>query len=98
MSRYPLTVYLERDQLVAIERQARLAGVAKSAWAGQVLDRALVGKGSGASSDRVMDQLVKIRATLDAFVATQPQKEELRKRIDLKVQRYSAEAQASLPL
>jgi hypothetical protein len=98
MSRHPLTVYLTREQLVAIERQARLAGVAKSAWAGQVLDRALGERSVGASSDRVMDQLVKIRATLDAFVATQPQKEELRKRIDFKVQRYSAEAQASLPL
>jgi hypothetical protein len=98
MSRHPLTVYLEREQLVAIERQARLAGIAKSAWAGQVLDRALGGQGVGTSPDRVMDQLVKIRATLDAFVATQPQKEELRKRIDLKVQRYSAAAQASLPL
>jgi hypothetical protein len=27
MSRHPLTVYLEREQLVAIERQARLAGI-----------------------------------------------------------------------
>jgi hypothetical protein len=96
MSRYPLTVYLEREQLVAVERQARLAGLPKSAWAGQVLNRALAGQGT--SSDRMFDQIIKIRATLDALVATQPQKEELRKRIDVKVQRYSAEAQASLPL
>lgn len=96
MSRHPLTVYLEREQLVAVERQARLAGIPKSAWAGQILDRAL--SGQGATSDRVFEQIIKIRATLDAFVATQPQKDELRKRIDVKVQRYTAEAQGSLAL
>jgi hypothetical protein len=96
MSRHPLTVYLEREQLVAVEKLARAAGIPKSAWAGQVLGRAL--SGQGASSDRVFEQIIKIRATLDALVATQPQKEELRKRIEVKVQRYKAEAQGSLAL
>jgi hypothetical protein len=96
MSRHPLTAYLEREQLVAVEKQARAAGMAKSAWAGQVLDKAL--REPGSSTDRVFDQIIKIRATLDALVAAQPQREEIRKRIDVKVQRYSSEAQRSLPL
>jgi hypothetical protein len=96
MSRHPLTVYLEREQLVAVEKLARAACIPKSAWAGQVLDRAL--SGQGASPDRVFEQIIKIRATLDALVATQPHKEELRKRIDVKLQRYTAEAQGSLAL
>lgn len=96
MSRHPLTVYLEREQLVAVEKQARLAGLPKSAWAGQVLGRALAGQGT--SSDRIFEQIIKIRATLDALVAAQPQNEEIRKRIAVKVQRYTSEAQQSLPL
>ncbi len=96
MSRYPLTTYLTREQLVAVEKQARAAGMAKSAWAGQILDRALVGQGS--STDRVFDQIIKIRATLDALVAAQPQREEIRKRVDVRTQRYLAEAQGRLEL
>lgn len=92
----PLTIYLEGEQLVAVEKLARAAGILKSAWAGQVLGRALSGQGT--SSDRTFDQIIKIRATLDALVATQPQKDELRKRIDVKLQRYKAEAQGSLAL
>jgi hypothetical protein len=96
MPRHPLTVYLEREQLVAIEKKARLAGIPKSAWAGQILNQALVGQGP--STDRVFDQIIKIRATLDALVAAQPQREEIRKRIDVKVQRYKSEAQGRLEL
>jgi hypothetical protein len=80
----------------SIEKQARLARIPKSAWAGQVLNQALAGQGP--STDRVFDQIIKIRATLDALVAAQPQREEIRRRIDVKVQRYSTEAQRSLPL
>jgi hypothetical protein len=96
MSRHPLTVYLSREQLVAVEKQARAAGMAKSAWAGQMLDNAL--REQGSSTDRVFDQIIKIRATLDVLVAAQPQREEIRKRIGVKVQRYSTEAQRNLPL
>jgi hypothetical protein len=96
MSRHPLTIYLTREQLVAVEKQARAAGMAKSAWAGQVLNQALAGQGP--STDRVFDQIIKIRATLDALVAAQPQREEIRKRIDVKVQRYKSEAQGRLEL
>jgi hypothetical protein len=96
MSRHPLTVYLERDQLVAIERLARAAGIPKSAWAGQVLLRAL--PGHEPDLDLVVEQIIKIRATLDAMVAVQPQPEALRKRIDAKTERYRSEAQGSLAI
>jgi hypothetical protein len=96
MSRYPLTVYLEREQLVAVEKLARAAGIPKSSWAGQILQRALPAQQP--EVDLVLDQIIKIRATLDAMVAVQPQAEELRKRISVKVERYRAEAQGSLAL
>jgi hypothetical protein len=96
MSRHPLTVYLEREQLVAVERQARMAGIPKSAWAGQVLQRAL--PGHVPALDLVVEQIIKIRATLDTIVSVQPQPEDLRKRIIAKTKRYRAEAQGSLAL
>lgn len=96
MSRHPLTVYLEREQLVAVERLERAAGLPKSAWAGQVLQRALPGQEP--VLDLVVEQIIKIRATLDTMVAVQPQPEELRKRIVAKTERYRAEAQGSLAL
>ncbi len=90
MSRHPLTVYLERDQLLAIEKQARAAGMAKSAWAGQTLVRGL--GGSGSESALLLDQTLKVRATLEELVAAHPQKEVIRKRTALRVERYLAKA------
>lgn len=90
MSRHPLTVYLERDQLHAIEKQARAAGMAKSAWAGQILLRSL----GGSSSELVLllEQTLKVRATVDELVAAHPQKEVIRKRTEVRVERYLSKA------
>lgn len=90
MSRHPLTVYLERDQLLAIERRARAAGMAKSAWAGQMLLRALGGAGSELAL--LLEQTLKVRATVDELVAAHPQKEVIRKRTEVRVERYLTKA------
>jgi hypothetical protein len=94
MSRYPLTVYLERDQLLAVEKQARAAGMAKSAWAGQVLVRALGEAGS--ESALLLDQTLKVRATLEELVAAHPQKEAIRKRTEVRVERYLTKAREAV--
>ncbi len=88
MSRHPLTVYLEREQLLAVGKQARAAGMAKSAWAGQVLMRALDEPGTGLTL--LLEQTVKVRATLEELVAAHPQKEVIRKKTELRVERYLA--------
>ena len=94
MSRHPLTVYLYRPQLLAIEKQARAAGMAKSAWAGQALCRAL----GEQSSDHalLLEQTLKVRATLDELVAAHPQKELIRKRTEVRVERYLAKAKEAV--
>lgn len=86
MSRHPLTVYLPREALVAIEKQARAAGMPKSAWVGQALGRAL--QGQSAQPDLLLEQTLKVRATLDELVAAHPMKNEIRKRIDVRIERY----------
>ena len=90
MSRHPLTVYLERSALLAVEKHARAAGIPKSAWAGQALQKALTG--TGGSPDLLLEQTLKVRATLDELVAAHPAKDAMRKRIDLRVERYLIKA------
>lgn len=86
MARHPLTIYLARETLVAVEKQARAAGMPKSAWAGQALGRAL-GYQNG-QSDLMLEQTIAVRAILDEIVATQPTKEAMRKRIEVRIERY----------
>lgn len=90
MSRHPLTVYLEQSALLAVEKQARAAGIPKSAWAGQALKKALTRAGD--RPDLLLEQTLKVRATLDELVAAYPAKDAMRKRIDLRVERYLAKA------
>lgn len=94
MSRHPLTVYLDRSQLLAIEKQSKAAGMAKSAWAGQALMRALGSSGSEAAL--LLEQTLKIRATVDEIVAAHPQKEVIRKRTEMRVERYLSKAREAV--
>jgi hypothetical protein len=86
MSRHPLTIYLPRETLVAVEKQARAAGMPKSAWAGQALGRALGSQNQ--SADLLLEQTLKVRATLDELIAAHPMKDAMRKRIDVRIERY----------
>lgn len=90
MSRHPLTVYLSRETLVAIEKQAKAAAMPKSAWAGQVLLRALGGPGSELAL--LLEQTLKVRAAAEELIEVHPQKDRMRKRIETRVERYLAKA------
>ncbi|MCO4092963.1 MAG: hypothetical protein HEQ34_13570 [Sphingorhabdus sp.] len=94
MPRHPLTVYLDQPQLLAIEKQARAAGMAKSAWAGKALVRALGEHGS--ESALLLEQTLKVRATLEELVAAHPQKEVIRKKTELRIERYLAKAREAV--
>ena len=80
MARLPLTVYLARADLARLDRRARAAGVAKSAWAGQAINHAL---GSLATREDVMlAHLVRLRAVTEEIVSAHPEGSAMHSRIE----------------
>lgn len=69
MARLPLTVYLPRAVLTRLEVRARVAGVARSAWALSAIQAALAEPAVGAND--VISQLNELRLSMDELVAAQ---------------------------
>ena len=79
MARLPLTVYLARADLTRLEARARIAGLARSALAGNAIKSLL--DGDEADETALADQLRFLRLATEELIAVHPQSDVIRTRL-----------------
>ena len=79
MARLPLTVYLARADLARLEARARIAGLARSALAGNAIKSLL--DGDEADETALADQLRFLRLATEELIAVHPQSDVIRTRL-----------------
>ena len=79
MARLPLTVYLARADLARLEARARIAGLARSALAGNAIKSLL--DGDEADETALTAQLLFLRLATEELIAAHPQSEAIRTRL-----------------
>lgn len=95
MARLPLTVYLLRADLVRLDNRARIAGLARSAWAGNAIRATL--HNEMFREDMLREHMRHQCAALDELIAVHTASAEMRQRIADRLNSYDRQTDERNP-